>query len=395
MYRLIITNVNINEDKKMVAALLDDNEFVSIDILNKDEILNNIYVGKVVDISKNISAAFIDYEKNKRGYFSLETNKNPIFLNPKNTDKLCVGDEILVKIEKDAVKSKFPSLSSKLSFKSDNMIFSIPDEGVFFSKKINNDDFTLNLKPYLENHLKDFYDKTGFNAGLIIRTSAGNLDTNVLKEEADELINKMTDLFLSVKTKTKYSLIYKGEKAYERILSSNINDIDVVITDIDEVYDDLKERVESYKNISIEKYEDDWELSKRFGIEKNLNELLKKNVWLKSGANIVIEYTEALTVIDVNSGKNIKGKNHENTNKKINFEAAKEIARQLRLRNISGIIIIDFLNMKEEDNKRELLSYLAKEVGKDPVLTNVVSMTKLNLVEVTRKKIASPIYEKL
>ena len=395
MYRLIITNVNINEDKKMVAALLDDNEFVSIDILNKDEILNNIYVGKVVDISKNISAAFIDYEKNKRGYFSLETNKNPIFLNPKNTDKLCVGDEILVKIEKDAVKSKFPSLSSKLSFKSDNMIFSIPDEGVFFSKKINNDDFTLNLKPYLENHLKDFYDKTGFNAGLIIRTSAGNLDTNVLKEEADELINKMTDLFLSVKTKTKYSLIYKGEKAYERILSSNINDIDVVITDIDEVYDDLKERVESYKNISIEKYEDDWELSKRFGIEKNLNELLKKNVWLKSGANIVIEYTEALTVIDVNSGKNIKGKNHENTNKKINFEAAKEIARQLRLRNISGIIIIDFLNMKEEDNKRELLSYLAKEVEKDPVLTNVVSMTKLNLVEVTRKKIASPIYEKL
>lgn len=395
MYRLIITNVNINENKKMVAALLDDNEFVSIDILNKDEILNNIYVGKVVDISKNISAAFIDYEKNKRGYFSLETNKNPIFLNPKNTDKLCVGDEILVKIEKDAVKSKFPSLSSKLSFKSDNMIFSIPDEGVFFSKKIDNDDFTLNLKPYLENHLKDFYDKTGFNAGLIIRTSAGNLDTNVLKEEADELINKMTDLFLSVKTKTKYSLIYKGEKAYERILSSNINDIDVVITDIDEVYDDLKERVESYKNISIEKYEDDWELSKRFGIEKNLNELLKKNVWLKSGANIVIEYTEALTVIDVNSGKNIKGKNHENTNKKINFEAAKEIARQLRLRNISGIIIIDFLNMKEEDNKRELLSYLAKEVGKDPVLTNVVSMTKLNLVEVTRKKIASPIYEKL
>ncbi|SEP86827.1 ribonuclease G [Lachnospiraceae bacterium RM5] len=395
MYRLIITNVNINEDKKMVAALLDDNEFVSIDILNKDEILNNIYVGKVVDISKNISAAFIDYEKNKRGYFSLETNKNPIFLNPKNTDKLCVGDEILVKIEKDAVKSKFPSLSSKLSFKSDNMIFSIPDEGVFFSKKIDNDDFTLNLKPYLENHLKDFYDKTGFNAGLIIRTSAGNLDTNVLKEEADELINKMTDLFLSVKTKTKYSLIYKGEKAYERILSSNINDIDVVITDIDEVYDDLKERVESYKNISIEKYEDDWELSKRFGIEKDLNELLKKNVWLKSGANIVIEYTEALTVIDVNSGKNIKGKNHENTNKKINFEAAKEIARQLRLRNISGIIIIDFLNMKEEDNKRELLSYLAKEVGKDPVLTNVVSMTKLNLVEVTRKKIASPIYEKL
>ena len=130
-------------------------------------------------------------------------------------------------------------------------------------------------------------------------------------------------------------------------------------------------------------------------IEKNLNELLKKNVWLKSGANIVIEYTEALTVIDVNSGKNIKGKNHENTNKKINFEAAKEIARQLRLRNISGIIIIDFLNMKEEDNKRELLSYLAKEVEKDPVLTNVVSMTKLNLVEVTRKKIASPIYEKL
>ena len=134
-------------------------------------------------------------------------------------------------------------------------------------------------------------------------------------------------------------------------------------------------------------------LHKLYGIEKHLADALKEHVWLKSGAYLVIQPTEALTVIDVNTGKCVSKKKDEQAWLTINMEAAKEAARQIRLRNLSGIILIDFINMKESDLTGELLSYLQKELRKDPVETVLVDMTKLQLVEITRKKIRKPLRE--
>ena len=136
-------------------------------------------------------------------------------------------------------------------------------------------------------------------------------------------------------------------------------------------------------------------LSKLYSIEKSIEDISAEKIWLKSGAYLVIEPTEAMVVIDVNTGKNIKGKRMEDTILCVNKEAAKEIAYQLRLRNLSGIIMVDFINMKKEESKKELMEYLKQCVSYDKIKTAVVDMTKLELVEITRKKVEPPVYEQL
>ena len=147
---------------------------------------------------------------------------------------------------------------------------------------------------------------------------------------------------------------------------------------------DIPEVTEAISEIPL--YTDEYTLTLRYSLASLLEKTLSKRAYLKSGAYLVIEPTEAMTVIDVNSGKSIKGKNAEEQFLKINIEAAKEIARQLRLRNISGIVMIDFINMKEESHNHELMKNLAEYVRTDPVRTTVVDMTKLGLVELTRQK---------
>ena len=160
-----------------------------------------------------------------------------------------------------------------------------------------------------------------------------------------------------------------------------------------EIITDIPEVVEAVPEISL--YTDEYTLTLRYSLAGLLEKTLSKRAYLKSGAYLVIEPTEAMTVIDVNSGKSIKGRNAEEQFLKINIEAAREIARQLRLRNISGIVMIDFINMKEEEHNRELMKVLSESVRIDPVRTTVVDMTKLGLVEITRKKVRKSLYDQI
>ena len=134
-------------------------------------------------------------------------------------------------------------------------------------------------------------------------------------------------------------------------------------------------------------------LHKLYGIEAHLDNALRERVWLKSGAYLVIQPTEALTVIDVNTGKCISKKKDDEAYLKINLEAAKEAARQIRLRNLSGIILVDFINLSKEEYMDELLRVFRQELQKDPIATSLVDVTKLQLVEVTRKKVRKPLHE--
>ena len=148
--------------------------------------------------------------------------------------------------------------------------------------------------------------------------------------------------------------------------------------------------------MELKLYEDNLQpLYKLYDVEGLIKDITKRNVWLKSGGNLVIDTTEAMTVIDVNSAKFNNGKSHEKTSYKINLEAAKEIIYQLTLRNISGIIIVDFINMTSDECKENVLEVLRKEAKKDRIKTVVVDMTKLNLVEITRKRISTPVNEQI
>ena len=170
-----------------------------------------------------------------------------------------------------------------------------------------------------------------------------------------------------------------------------------IIVEDEELYEDTKQYIQMYQPEDLEKlrlYKDQvLPLYKLYNLEKQMEKALKERVWMKSGAYLVIQPTEALTVIDVNTGKCIDKKKDDEAYLKINKEAAKEVAKQIRLRNLTGIILIDFINLSSKEFTDELLNYFEKELKKDPVATTLVDITKLQLVEVTRKKVRKPLHE--
>ena len=172
--------------------------------------------------------------------------------------------------------------------------------------------------------------------------------------------------------------------------------IEIVVEDV-ELYEEIKTFLEKHqpedlKNLKL--YQDKLlPLHKLYSLEKEIEHALNERVWLKSGAYLVIQPTEALTVIDVNTGKCVSKKKDDETMLKINLEAAREAARQIRLRNLSGIIVIDFINMDNENSMQALLEFFQRELKKDAITTTLVDVTKLQLVEVTRKKVRKPLHE--
>ena len=188
-------------------------------------------------------------------------------------------------------------------------------------------------------------------------------------------------------------------KIHIYLQNSYQEDLEEIVTDLSAVYaeiDEYRQRYPALKQIPIRLYEDKLQpLSKLYNLERQMEHALAKKVWLKSGGYLVIEPTEALTVIDVNTGKSVAKKEPQKHFLNINMEAADEIAMQLRLRNISGIIIIDFIDLSSAGDRRAVMEKLRKAVKNDPIPVQVLDMTKLDLVEVTRKKIEKTLLEQL
>ena len=199
-------------------------------------------------------------------------------------------------------------------------------------------------------------------------------------------------------TRICYSCLIGAPKEYLSELKNIYQEglTDIIIED-KTIYIEAKAYIEKEQPEDADKlrlYEDKLlPLHKLYGIESQLTNALKERVWLKSGAYLVIQPTEALTVIDVNTGKCISKKKDDEAYLKINLEAAKEAARQIRLRNLSGIILVDFINLSKEEYMDELLRVFRQELQKDPIATSLVDVTKLQLVEVTRKKVRKPLHE--
>lgn len=403
--KLIITEIDYKGKNKIFCGLHDSERFYQVNFSDLNEgkyHVGDVFVGRVKDIVKNINAAFIEFQKGCVGYFSLEENKNIEFLNNKNTTKLCEGDYIIVQLEKAAVKTKFPVLTSNISLSGRNLVLNIGKKGIGYSGKINDVDFKEKISCEIERFMseKASGDSIYENVGLIVRTNAANESAENILEELDDLLNEWVRIKRNAVTRSCYSILKKSDSTYlDYVKGSYSDEISEIITDKIDVFQDIQNYMVS-KQIGNENcvrlYEDELlPLSKLYSIDKLIDGLLNRKVWLKSGAYLVIEPTEAMVVVDVNTGKNIKGKDVEETILGVNKEAAKEIAYQLRIRNLSGIILMDFINMRNEKNRKELLDYLKYCVKEDRVKTVVVDMTKLELVEVTRKKIEPPVYEQL
>ena len=385
---MIQSNVVITEYKNRICTILfQDNVMQEIHVEADESIVSAIFMAKVKNISKNINAAFVELFDGQMAFLPLEDVKDCSFL-PSTDGRLREGDEIPVQVIKEAVKTKDPVVTTKLSVNGAYAVVSLDKKksGFRFSRKLSAD-----KKHELIDALSGI--ELPADYAYVVRTGAGELtDFSVLFKELHYLISQMDEILLRAKTRTCFSCIYQGVPSYIDFLHhiSNI-DYEEIVTDIPNVYEALQVHYKGNKSIRL--YQDTFPLKKLYSIETKMEELFSEKIYLKSGGTIFIEYTEAMTVIDVNTGKCIAKKDKDTLNYQINLEAADMIARQLRLRNISGIIIVDFINMESEEYKAKLIQELKKLLKKDSVSCNYVDITGLGLVEITRKKVQKPIYE--
>lgn len=383
--KFVISHIETEYTKPATILIVYENDKdVEMSIIYDDEEcdINNIYVAHVNDVVKNIDGAFLEYQKGKIGYLSLKEAVNPVFINNKNTTKVCQGDNVLVQLIKEPVKTKNGVLTTNVQFSGKYVVFEAGTNcGVRISKKISDKAFEKQVIEKLQPLCED--------CSFIVRTEAYTADIEAIINEAIYFKAKYNSLKEIALHRPAYTLIYKA-------LDSNISLILDIINNGDEIISDNNDLLEQYKSIiSTYNYDVDYRLYedkllplyKLYNFEGVLKEIASKNIWLKSGAYLVIEYTEAMTVIDVNTGKCIKGSNSDKTFYNINIEAGKEILRQIRLRNISGIIMCDFINMENEEHNGELMKTLRELAKNDRLKVNVVDMTRLKITEITRKKI--------
>ena len=389
--KLIVTRKN----QMTFSMLLDEKGLatrIDLDGGAFESEVGNIYIGRVDNIVKNINAAFVEYAPGMMGYFQLEKNPDPVFTNPgRRKGPLRRGDQMIVQISRDRVGTKEPVLTSDITLTGKYVVLTVEQKGLHFSNKFKDTDKKkIFQKAFAETECPD--------AGFIIRTNAMYADTDAVMEEIDFYY----DLWLMLKDCGLYnnclSQIYKAPPSYMvGIRDGYETQIGEIITDDEEVFQEIRSYLEKYQTDDLKKlrlHQNSYmPLHTMFNLDRQIREALQKKVWLRCGGYIVIEPTEALVAIDVNTGKYISEKKAEDEYLKVNLEAAKEIARQILLRNLSGVIVVDFINMKTEAYKKMLMDYFKSQLQFDPVKTNIVDMTRLNLVEVTRKKIRKPLYE--
>lgn len=356
---------------KILGFQFEENKLSRIYNLENKSLVGNIYVGYVKDIVKNLNAAFVEIDGESKGFLSLKNYPQ----------KIKQGDKILVQVAGDKVKTKDYLLTWKLNISVGSVILTVGNNNFSISKKIDDSLLREQYKNSFSHFCTDEY-------GFILRTNAQSKDLKNLENninEAIEIYNQTVNKFNFLKAKT---LVYKKDKQLEVLEDFVLKKDGMVITDVEQIYESLK-AADICASFNDEKKIN---LINKYSLEKHLQNSLNRHVWLKSGGYLIIEHTEAMTVIDVNTGKADFKSNRDKTIQKINEEAAKEIARQLQIRNISGTIIVDFIGSDELKNGN-LIAVMRQEVKKDYVSCSVVDITKLGLMEITRKKQEQPLYE--
>lgn len=369
----------------LADALYEDGSLMELSLIpdGKTSILGNIYVGKVKNIVKNIQAAFVEIEKGLLCYLPLEDAVNPVYARHGKQKALAEGDELLVQVNREAVKTKAPSVTANLSLAGKYLVLTTGKHMVGYSSK---------LKAADKERLKTLIDSLELpDAGLIVRTNAAGAGEEELRAEYDRLLEQYQFLTGQAVHRTACSCVYESRPSYLTSILGNRSDLlKEIVTDDRRLYEEIRHFLQEEMPEDTDKlrlYEDrQLPLKALYRLEKGLTDALSERVWLKSGAYLVIEPTEALTVIDVNTGKYTGGRNKQETIRKINREAAREIARQLRLRNLSGIILIDFVDMDSGEDDQELLELMREQLKTDPLKAAAVDMTRLGLMELTRKK---------
>jgi ribonuclease G len=404
-------------DSEVSLALLEDKQLIE---LNKEKrnirfSVGDIYLGKVKKIMPGLNAAFVNvgYEKDaflhyldlgaqfrtQQKYYLSALQKQgkvvpvhkfkpepDIDKDGKITDVLSQGQTVIVQITKEPISTKGPRLASEISLAGRNLVLIPHSDKVSISSKIENPEEKNRLKTLLQSIKPRNY-------GVIVRTAAEGKKVAVLDAELRELVRKWESAFSSVKKEIKSPRLFIGEmKRTSTILRDMLNvTFNSIFTNDASLADEIRKYIKEIapeKEKIVKVYKGTIPIFDHFGINKQIKALFGKTVSFKHGAYLIIDHTEALHVIDVNSGnRSRKGNDQELNALEVNMEAAAEIARQLRLRDMGGIIVIDFIDMQSSENKQALFDRMKEVMAGDRTKHNILPLTKFGLMQITRQRV--------
>lgn len=386
-----------NQDEKNIAYLEDGvlKEYYK-ESKSKKRLEGNIYVGKVKDVLQGMQAAFIDIGEDKNAFLHIKDvlpkksnvtgNKKEDIEKYKIKDYIKPNQSILVQVKKDSNNIKGARVSTNIQVPGKFVIILPENDFITVSQKIENIEERKRLINIVQKK------KENMKIGIIIRTAANGRNEEEIKEDIENTLNEWKSIkenFEKIEGKVP-RIIKENESILEKII------LDIAYNGLEKIYVNTKNTEEQVENIlrnmnikTIKVKLEEKDLEKKYDICEQIEKMKNRKVWLKCGGFITIDKTEALTAIDVNSGKFTGKENLEKTVLKVNKEATVEIANQLRLRDIGGIIIIDYIDMEEEKSREEIKEILRQNLKLDRAKTQIMEFTKLNLLELTRKHMFS------
>lgn len=388
----LIINVEDNIER---IFLLEDGVLTEkyIDSKYKKRLEGNIYIGKVQNIIPGLQAAFVNVGENRNAFIHLkdvlpkkDIVKETVY-NLEDCDirkVLKPGMPIIVEIKRDSYNKKGARASTHINLPGRYLVLLPNATFVTVSQKIEDETERNRLVDIVKSIIPE-------NMGAIIRTSAVGKSEEEISKDLENLINKWNDI-ISVEFNDKDipKLIYKSDEILDKLLIDVMDkELKRIVVNNEEIKDKILEKLQLWNKNDVEIVLDNKKLEGYYDLSRQIEVSENRKIWLKSGGFITIDKTEALTAIDVNSAKFVGKSNLEETAFAINKESAVEIAKQIRLRDIGGIIIIDFIDLKNDNNKKELVDIFKKELKKERTKVQIEGFTKLNLLELTRKHICS------
>ncbi len=396
-------------DKKIVVncdnratrvALLESGKLVEMDIERplQHRVVGNLYKGVVANVLPGMQAAFIDIGLDKNAflyvddvYIDWDDENSPQASG--SIDKLLkAGEEIMVQVIKEPFGSKGARVTGQITIPGRYLVLVPGANYIGVSRRIESQTERERLRREVERLKPD-------NLGLIVRTVAEGVDAGVMEQDLQFLIQLWNRILTRFEQRTAPAILYQDLSLTCRIARDLfVEEFSSFLIDDKHEYEKVKEIVDyisPHLKTKVKYYKEDEPIFERYGVEKELEKALSRQVWLKSGGYLVFDETEALTVVDVNTGRYIGRRNLADTILKTNLEAAEEIARQVRLRDIGGIIIVDFIDMSLEDHRRMVIDKLSNSIKNDRTKTYVLGLTNLGLVEMTRKKVRQDLSEYL
>ena len=357
-------------EDKLIIIVLENNEIVEYHEFSSNNMsqIGNIYAGTIKDVVPGNRTLFVDFG-----------NKLPGFLQPSSFEKTYKrGDKVLVQVRKDEFLSKGAKLTESISIAGKYVVLLANSDVVTYSSKLESGEI-IDLIDRLKTQLPH-----GF--GAILRTEAKTEKIDTILAEYNELYKKYEEVKNASKS-IKQGLIYEVNSIEKKLLLEFIKSTTqkIYINDL-EIYNKLQKELENGPKSGILEYKD-VDFNTEFGLQTACEKAMQRKIWLKSGGYIAIDKTEALTAIDVNTGKNIGKNGEDDVIMATNTEAAIEVMKQIWLKNIGGIIIIDFINLYENSQKEAILELLNNEKYKDRSKVEIFGFTRLGLVEITRKKL--------